>query len=371
MGSLGGQSKLPPILDFSVLRGRRLTTMTTIAFRSKDAALRAEFLQELGQACRDKGFFQLTNHGVSAELQQSIFAAAKQLFDLPLEEKLQARLTPSTKGRGYETIGDQMLEPGAAPDTKEAIYLGEDLPADHPRVLQGEYGCGSNIFPPSLGPGWHETCMEYFYAMTALAQEVMRALACALDIPEDYFDRFTESAPTATLRLVHYPPTPRTVSDHEENNKARGCGAHRDFGCVTLLLQDQVGGLQVQDEETGEFLAVDPCPGAYVVNLGNLMARWTNHHYTSNTHRVMNFSPADRYSIPFFFSGNATYTLETIPGLEQRPPSALTRKFGPVIPPEPYGPVSVTDFLRDQFVQSYKRASDYRPESPKTVNATT
>ncbi|KIX95337.1 uncharacterized protein Z520_08854 [Fonsecaea multimorphosa CBS 102226] len=348
MGSLERRSKLPPVLDFS-------------AFRGENEELKAEFLQALGQACRDKGFFQLTNHGVDPELQRRIFAASKELFDLPLEEKLKARLTTGTNGRGYETIGDQMLEPGSAPDTKEAIYLGEDLPADHPRVLQGEYGCGSNIYPSCLSPQWHETCMEYFQAMTTLAREVMRALAAALNIPEDYFDRFTDSEPTATLRLVHYPPTPQT------SDKERGCGAHRDFGCITLLLQDGVGGLQVQDEETGEFLDIDPVPGAYVVNLGNLMARWTNHHYTSNTHRVMNYSPTDRYSIPFFYSGNAKYTLETIPGLEQRPQSIVARKFGPAVPAEPYGPVSVTEFLRDQFVQSYKRADDYKP---KTVDAT-
>ncbi|KIW91215.1 uncharacterized protein Z519_08111 [Cladophialophora bantiana CBS 173.52] len=344
MGSLERESKLPPILDFS-------------AFRGENEVAKAEFLQALGQACRDKGFFQLTNHGVDHELQRRIFVASKELFDLPLEEKLKAKLMPGTSGRGYETIGGQMLEPGSAPDTKEAIYLGEDLPADHRRVLNGEYGCGSNIYPACLGPQWHETCMEYFQAMNTLARDVMRALAAALNIPEDYFDRFTDAEPTATLRLVHYPPTPTT------SDKERGCGAHRDFGCITLLLQDEVGGLQVQDEETGEFLDVEPVPGAYVVNLGNLMARWTNHHYTSNTHRVMNHSPTDRYSVPFFYSGNAKYTLETIPGLEQRPQQAVARKYGPAIPSEPYGPVSVAEFLRDQFVQSYKRADDYRPQT--------
>lgn len=254
-----------------------------------------------------------------------------------------------------------MLEPGTAPDTKEGIYLGEDLPLDHPRVLNGEFGCGPNIYPACLGQEWHATCMEYFAAMNILARDVMRALAAALNVSEVYFDHFTATNPAATLRLIHYPPTP-TTSDNE-----RGCGAHRDFGCITLLLQDQVGGLQVQDEESGEFLDVDPVPGAYVVNLGNLMARWTNHHYTSNTHRVLNYSTTDRYSIPFFYNGNASHVLETIPGLEQRPSSAL-RKYGPVIPEEAYGPVSVSDFLRDQFLQSYQRAEDYRPQ---TVEAAT
>ncbi|EXJ79402.1 hypothetical protein A1O3_08904 [Capronia epimyces CBS 606.96] len=345
MGSLGSDPRLPPVLDFS-------------AFRGSDQAAKAEFLQALGQACRDKGFFQLTNHGVAASLQERIFAASKEFFSLPLEEKLKAKLGPSTRGRGYETIGGQMLEPGAAPDTKEAIYLGQDLGEDDARVVKGEYGCGPNIYPSSLGREWHATCMEYLEAMKTLARDVMRALAAALDLREDFFDRFTDTDPAATLRLVHYPPTPTT------SQLERGCGAHRDFGCITLLLQDAVGGLQVQDEVTGDWLDVAPVPGAYVVNLGNLMARWTNHHYTSNTHRVLNHSPCHRYSIPFFYSGNPAHTLETIPGLE-RTPLSLARKYGPPIPVNPYPPVSVADFLHDQFVQSYKRAEEYRPTPPE------
>lgn len=336
--------------------------MTIVAaFRGSDVTAKAEFLQALGSACRDKGFFQLTNHGVTPALQRRIFTAAKELFDLDLDDKMTAQLVPGKSRRGYEMVGAQMLEPGAAPDTKEAFYLGEDLPADHPRVVGGEFGCGPNIYPRCLGAQWHETCMEYFQALTVLARDVMRALAAALQLPEQYFDPFTATNPAATLRLIHYPPTPQT------SDKERGCGAHRDFGCITLLLQDDVGGLQVQDEETGEFLDVAPVPGAYVVNLGNLMARWTNHHYTSNTHRVVNFSPADRYSIPFFYNGNATHVLDTIHGLEQRPQSAA-RKFGPVIPHEPYGPVSVAKFLEEQFLQSYQRAEDYRPTAVEATS---
>jgi len=258
-------------------------------------------------------------------------------------------------------LGGQMLEPGTAPDTKEAIYLGEDLAPDHPDVVNGEYGCSPNIYPAVLGSQWHDACMEYFSGMKTLARDVMRALAAALKIPEDYFDHFTESNPAAILRLIHYPPTPKT------SDKERGCGAHRDFGCITLLLQDQVGGLQVQDEETGEYLDIAPIPGAYVVNLGNLMARWTNHHYTSNTHRVLNFSPIDRYSIPFFYSGNPNHVLETIRGLEERPQQSIIRTYGPAIPEASYGSISVREFLQDQFIQSYKRAEDYK--SPAAVDA--
>ena len=124
-----------------------------------------------------------------------------------------------------------------------------------------------------------------------------------------------------------------------------GIGAHRDFGCVTLLMQDQVGGLQVLDAASGQWLDVKPIPGAYVVNLGNLMMRWTNHKYTSNLHRVMNYSKEERYSIPFFFAGNPNFMFDCIPGCEDEAGSGCEM-------PEK---MSVGDFLRRQFDSSYGR----------------
>lgn len=114
------------------------------AFRGTDAAVKEKLVNELGEACRDKGFFQLVGHGIDADLQHRTFAAAKQFFNLPLEDKLRAKFVPGKSRRGYEMIGGQMLEPGAAPDTKEGIYLGENLSADHPRVVAG-YGAAARM----------------------------------------------------------------------------------------------------------------------------------------------------------------------------------------------------------------------------------
>jgi isopenicillin N synthase-like dioxygenase len=122
-----------------------------------------------------------------------------------------------------------------------------------------------------------------------------------------------------------------------------GIGAHRDFGCITLLMQDNVGGLQVLDKCTGEWLDVKPVPGAYVVNLGNLMMRWTNHKYTSNLHRVMNFSRNERYSIPYFFTGNPNFEFDCIPGCEGKSEWKTLKKM------------TVKDFLKEQFDTSYSR----------------
>ncbi|KAE8440839.1 hypothetical protein EG329_006401 [Mollisiaceae sp. DMI_Dod_QoI] len=323
MGSTVDTPKAPPILDFS-------------GFRSSNPETRSQLIQHIRSACQDKGFFQLTNHGISPELQYGTFAACKSFFALPLEEKLELDMKKNKYNRGYERHGAQMLEPGTAPESKEGLYLGEHLLVDHPRVMRGDYNCGPNLWPKSLGKEFEMVCMEYWHAMRSLATEIMRALALGLNLEEDYFDEFTVD-PVATLRFIHYPPTPTT------SDKERGIGAHRDFGCITLLMQDEVGGLQVLDQASGEWLDVKPVPGAYVVNLGNLMMRWTNHKYTSNLHRVMNFSERDRYSIPYFFTGNPNFTFDCIPGCEGGDEWKKPEK------------IMIKDFFKEQFDTSYAR----------------
>jgi isopenicillin N synthase-like dioxygenase len=280
------------------------------------------------------------------ELQDRIIEAARELFSLPLEEKMKCDLNSNKYHRGYETMRAQQLEPGAAPDHKEAIYFGEDIPADDPRVLAGEYNCGPNLYPEVLGKPFKDTCTEYYYAARQLATTVMKVMSVGMGLGETYFDDFCTDRPSASLRLIHYPPTPQT------GPLERGVGAHRDFGCVTILLQDSVGGLQVQDEKTGEWFDVVPVPGALVINMGNSMMRWTNHHFSAGTHRVMNFTRNERYSVPFFFNGNAAKMLDTIPGMEE-PKDTSDRPYGPPMRKTRYDPIRLGDYLSEQFKTSY------------------
>lgn len=122
-----------------------------------------------------------------------------------------------------------------------------------------------------------------------------------------------------------------------------GIGAHRDFGFLTMLMQDQVGGLQVLDAASGEWLDVKPVQEAYVVNLGNTMMRWTNKKYTSNLRQVMNFSEKERYSIPFFFNGNPNYMVDCIPGCEGGEDWKMPEK------------IMIKDYMHEQFSSSYNR----------------
>jgi len=154
--------------------------------------------------------------------------------------------------------------------------------------------------------------LEYYYRLIDLAKDILKVLAQTLELEENWFDDFAEGA-VATMRLLHYPTQPAD----SEQELLRGIRAHTDFGIITILLQDTVAGLQVWDKQTKDWLDVTPTPGAFVVNLGNLMMRWSNDKYISNTHRVINQSEQERYSIPVFFSENPDFVVECLPNCEE------------------------------------------------------
>ncbi len=146
-----------------------------------------------------------------------------------------------------------MLEVGTAPELKEGFYIGEDLPTTHPYFLQKKLNSGPNIWPEAMEgvDDFKETAMAYYQETCRLAQDILRVLALTLELPEDYFEAFTSGA-LATMRLLHYPPQP---ADSDEK-LSRGIGAHTDFDAVTLLLREEVDGLQVWEKETQTWLDV-------------------------------------------------------------------------------------------------------------------
>ena len=277
-----------------------------------DVEARRKIAWEIHKACRETGFFYIRNHGVDPKLIDDQFAWTRRFFDLPLDQKNSIHMKYSPSTAGYEPVGGQVLDSqdidseAAPPDLKESFYCLMELPDDHPWSQKRIRGFGHNQWPASL-PGFREQMLSYQDAMRSVGDRVLSLLALSLQLSEDHFKPYYDM-PTITLRLLRYPPHPKSARANQ-----LGAGAHTDWGGITLLAQDGLGGLEVRNVE-GKWISATPIPGTFVINLGDLMQRWTNNLYRSNMHRVKNNnSTKDRYSIPFFYSPRPDARIECLP----------------------------------------------------------
>jgi isopenicillin N synthase-like dioxygenase len=302
-------------------------------FRNGDDASRGQIGAALRAACAANGFFYVTGHGIPSELIQQMFEQTKQFFDLPERDKMKLDLANSDCKHGYEPMKRQTLEAGAPADLKEGYYIGRETAS-----AEGHQAFfGANQWPSEM-LAFRETMDVYYASMLNLSQVLMRGIALSLHLDENHFDAFGHD-PFARLRLLHYPTQPANAAPGE-----KGAGAHTDFGGITILLQDGVGGLQVLDNAHGGWIHAAPVPGAFVVNLGDMIARWTNDYYRSTQHRVVNTSGQERYSIPFFYHGNIDHVVACIP---------TCLKDGEV---EKYPTTTVAAHFQDKMTTSYKAA---------------
>jgi isopenicillin N synthase-like dioxygenase len=257
----------------------------------------ADAPQVLDAALREFGFFFLVDHGFPTSLLDAAFAQAAHAFALPDAVKARWPIDASPFKHGFEPVGWQALDPSQPFDLKESFYLGAGRDANHPIVLAGALNQGPNQWPDeALLPGFRSTCEAFAQAAESLVRRLLRLSAEALALPVDHFEHYTQ-APTCTLRLLHYPPQPASATLPGQ----MGCGAHTDWGALTLLAQDDAGGLQVQTR-AGDWLDALPLPGSFVVNAGDMMPRWTNDRWRSAPHRVLSRRAGQRrYSIAYFF----------------------------------------------------------------------
>ncbi|KAK1311976.1 S-norcoclaurine synthase 1 [Acorus calamus] len=278
----------------------------------------------LKQACLDSGFFYVINHGISQGFMDEVFAHSKRLFDLPLEEKM--RLLRNDKHRGYTPMFDQTLDPDNQlnGDYKEGYYIGVEVSEDDPRSLKPL--CGPNIWPSEvILPGWRQTMERYHREALGVAKEIIRIIARSLDLSGDFFEKpEMMGEPVAILRLLHYEGS---VSDPGKG--IYGAGAHSDFGFITLLATDDTEGLQIcknKDAQPQVWEYVAPLKGAFIVNLADVLERWSNLIFRSTLHRVV-LGGQDRYSIAFFVEPNHDCLVECLPSCKSdtNPP-----KFPPV-----------------------------------------
>jgi isopenicillin N synthase-like dioxygenase len=267
----------------------------------------AQVARQLREAGLSAGFFYIRGHGVPEALIERQFAMARALFDLPMAAKEAVSLKHSRCMRGYEAMGEQTLDEHARPDLKESFYCGLPYPDDHPYVQRGYYSYGANQWPAEL-PALAPQCAAYTDTMLALARRLMQLMALSLGLPESWFDGSGDN-PMVTLRLLRYPPHPA-----DADGLSFGAGAHTDWGAITLLAQDRNGGLQVQMPD-GRWCDATPIEGTLVINLGDMVPRWTNGLYHSNPHRVRNLHSGGepRHSIPFFYSPDYLARVEPLP----------------------------------------------------------
>lgn len=289
---------------------------------SPDAAARAAVARAIGSACRDTGFFAITGHGIAPARIDDAFAAARALFALPLGAKRELAIGRAGPNRGYVALGVEALDEKTAPDLKEAFNL----------VWTDEATRPPNAWPPL--PGWRERAQAYFDAVLEVGRRLHRAFALDLGVAENFFEDKLD-APMATLRLLRYPA--EFAADAPAGRA--GAGTHTDYGNVTLLATDGVGGLQVQ-RRGGGWIDVPPLPGAFVCNIGDCLMRWSNDVYVSTPHRVL--PPAqERYSIAFFLDPN---------------PDALVAALPPCVPAGQsprHAPITAAEHLRQRLEATY------------------
>jgi len=249
--------------------------------------------EQIGCACRDTGFFYVVGHAVDVMLQDELEVLSRQFFAQDLGTKLGIDMRHGGRAwRGYFPVGAELTS--GQPDRKEGIYFGAELSASHPLVQAGTPLHGPNLFPSTI-PQFGEIVLAYMSAMTQLGHTLMGAIASSLRLPESYFaDRYTAD-PLVLFRIFNYPAA--AVGD-----PGWGVGEHTDYGVLTILKQDDAGGLQVKSRSG--WIDAPPIPNAFVCNIGDMLDRMTEGHYRSTPHRVINTHERARLSFPFFFDPN-------------------------------------------------------------------
>jgi polar amino acid transport system ATP-binding protein len=251
------------------------------------------------------GFFYASGHGVDPRLIDRLAQLARRFF--AQDEALKMRIPMAAGGRawrGYFPLGGELTS--NRPDWKEGLYLGSELPPDHPRVRAGTILHGPNLWPPI--DGFRATVLAYIDALSRLGHALLRGFALGLDLPERWFDRGPTREPLILLRLFNYPSRP--VPEGEDVQW--GVGEHTDYGLLTMLWQDDVGGLEVRTDRG--WLAAPPLDGTFVCNVGDMLDRMTGGRLRSLPHRVaINTSGRDRLSIPLFFDPDFDWRIEPVP----------------------------------------------------------
>jgi len=282
-----------PVIDFGGMLG-------------DDPAEKAKVAAALRDACVNVGFFYIKNHGIPQTVIDRAFAESARFFRISPEDKTAIHVKKSSHLIGYIGMEEENADPTVG---KGDIHEGYDFIAEDADTrygfMEGDFRKAGNQWPANL-PGFREAMADYTVAVRLLARRLFAAFALGLDLPEDYFATMSDK-PMALTRMMYYPSQSGPLDPTH-----MGVGAHTDHECFTILAQDAVTALQVRNRR-GQWIDAPPIPGAFVVNIGDLMARWTNGAFASTFHRVFNATGRERYSIPTFIGANADAVIRVLP----------------------------------------------------------
>ncbi|KPY27596.1 MULTISPECIES: isopenicillin N synthase family dioxygenase [Pseudomonas syringae group] len=308
------------------------------AVRQRDESRKRALAQALGQVCRESGYFYVEDHGLPADLLTAAAAGVREFFDLPLADKMAIDIAKSPFHRGYVPAGGETAYGSAIKDIKEAFDMALELEPDDPDVRAGKFFHGPNAWPAAQ-PLLRPTLSWLYREWLAMCENISELFALGLGLPNTYFAERTLK-PLAQLRAARYPQQPPG-----ETGCAIGCGAHTDYGIVTVIWQIDEEGLEVCDP-SGRWIPAPRIPGTFTCLLGNVTGMWTNDQWRATPHRVLNVSGKTRHSLNFFFDPDYDCVVEPLP------------PFVTAATPARYAPTTMGAHL----LQSFNGVFEYRKQ---------
>ena len=251
--------------------------------------------KEIENACKNIGFFYVKNHQIPQNHLDAVILVMQEFFNLPEEEKMKIHIGNSDVFRGYTPLGKELTN--AKYDWHECVDFGLDLEPNHPEVIARNQLLGPNQWPENQ-PNFRKALESHWDLMILLGRRITEGLAMSLGFDKKKFARFMNKS-HSFMRISNYPP----YGKDQEENVGDGIGAHIDYGFLTILLQDNIGGLEVKNADN-EWVSAPMIPGTFLINIGHMIQRWTNDYYKATVHRVIPPKHETRCSLPFFFEPN-------------------------------------------------------------------
>jgi len=275
------------------------------AVRLRNENQKAALAEALGEICKNIGFFYVEDHGVSENLLTLAEKTVRNFFALSEEEKLKIHISKSPYHRGYVPSGEEHAYGSEIKDIKEAFDMALELsPADED-VIAGKFFNGPNSFPEAL-PQFKPTMLWLYREWQAVCEDISELFAIALGLPNGFFIGHSQK-PLAQLRAAKYPQQPK-----RETNGAIGCGAHTDYGIVSIIWQIDVAGLEIKDMD-GNWFAAPRIPGTFICPIGDALGIWTNGQWRPTPHRVVNMTEQERHSLSFFYDQDNDCLIQPLP----------------------------------------------------------